>query len=146
MYRTQDLTGRGTIIPDPKLHIDQCKIPIEMSYQLYKPFIIKKLVQMGYSSVQAAQEVQEKSDVAEQVMREEMSQRPVLLNRAPTLHKYNIMAFKPIPVEGKSVFIPPLVIKGFGADFDGDSVSGDTWVLVEYEDGTEDLVQIRDVQ
>ena len=79
-------------------------------------------------------------------MHEEMAKRPIILNRAPTLHKFNMLAFKPIAVEGKSIFIPPLVIKGYGADFDGDSIHGDSWVLVrDKEYGKIELKQIKDV-
>ena len=74
-----------------------------------------------------------------------MEARPVLLNRAPTLHKLNIMAFKPIPTEGKSIQIPPLVLKGFAADFDGDSVSGDTVVCIKRKDGRISVCKIKDV-
>lgn len=116
MYRTQDMTGRGTILPNPNLHVDECEIPIDMAYQLYKPFMIRKMVGMGYKPTQAAKEVLNKTDLAKQILEEQMADRPVLLNRAPTLHKYNIMALKPKAVEGKSIFIPPLIIKGYGAD------------------------------
>ena len=144
MKRNQDMTGRGTILPDPNLHIDNVKLPVDMAHELYKPFVINNLVKKGFSVASAMKEVQSKSDIATAALTTEMDKRPVLLNRAPTLHKYNILAFKPIPVEGKSIFIPPLVIKGFAADFDGDSVSGDTEVLVKTENGIE-LKEIKDV-
>ena len=145
MKRNQDMTGRGTILPDPNLHIDNVKIPLDMAHELYKPFVINNLVRHGYNVPQAMQEVKNKSQVAMQALDSEMASRPVLLNRAPTLHKYNILAFKPIPVEGKSIFIPPLVIKGFAADFDGDSVAGDTNVLVCTDTGRIELKEIKDV-
>lgn len=144
MYRTQDLTGRGTILPDPNLHVDEVKLPVDMMHQLFKPFVIKNLVSKGMTPVQAAKEVFDKSKAATQALEEERQHRPVIINRAPTLHKYNVLAFKPTPVEGKSIFIPPLVIKGFNADFDGDSVSGNTWVVVKDESGVA-LKQIKDV-
>jgi DNA-directed RNA polymerase subunit beta' len=93
----------------------------------------------------AAKEVNDKTINAQIALKEEIKNRPVILNRAPTLHKYNMMAFRPIPVEGKSIFIPPLVIKGFNADFDGDSVAGDTWVIIADDSGKVDMVQIKDV-
>ena len=116
LYKTQDSVGRGTILPNPGLHVDECEIPKDMAMQLYKPFIIRTLVRMGKSPIAAAEEVKNKTELAERIMHEEMKERPVMLNRAPTLHKYNLMAFKPKPIEGKSIFIPPLVIKGFAAD------------------------------
>lgn len=144
MKRNQDLTGRGTILPDPELHVDYAKIPVEMAHQLFKPFVINNLVKKGLTPIQAANEVNDKSRVAHIALEQEMKERPIILNRAPTLHKYNMMAFKPIAVEGKSIFIPPLVIKGFAADFDGDSVAGDTWVVIRTKDGIQ-LKQIKDV-
>lgn len=146
MKRNQDLTGRGTILPDPNLHVDYAKIPVDMAYQLYKPFVINNLVKKGYTPVKAAQDVADRTPAATMALEKEMGDRPIMLNRAPTLHKYNLMAFKPIPVEGKSIFIPPLIIKGFNADFDGDSVHGDTYVVVQNDDGTVELKQIKDVE
>ena len=145
MKRNQDMTGRGTILPDPNIHIDNVKLPVDMAHELYKPFVINNLVKKGFTVANAMREVQNKSELATSALHTEMDKRPVLLNRAPTLHKYNILAFKPIPVEGKSIFIPPLVIKGFAADFDGDSVAGDTEVLVKTENGIE-LKEIKDVK
>ena len=145
MKRNQDMTGRGTILPDPNLHIDNVKIPREMAKELYKPFVINNLVKHGYNVAQALQEIKKDTSVAKSALSTEMGNRPVLLNRAPTLHKYNILAFKPLPVEGKSIFIPPLVIKGFAADFDGDSVAGDTQVLVKDDTGKIMLKEIKNV-
>mgnify|MGYP003622106679 FL=1 len=146
MKRNQDLTGRGTILPDPGLHVDYAKIPIDMAYQLFKPFIINNLVKKGYTPIKAAQDVVDRTPAAARALEQEMAERPILLNRAPTLHKYNMMAFKPIAVEGKSIFIPPLIIKGFNADFDGDSVAGDTWVIIKDDSGEIKLKQIKDVE
>ena len=145
MYRTQDGTGRGTILPNPNLHIDEVEIPKEMAFQLFRPFVVNNMIKKGVPMPEALRHVADHSTAAHFALKEEMGKRPVILNRAPTLHKYNVMAFKPIAVEGKSIFIPPLVIKGFNADFDGDSVSGDTYVLVEI-DGVIELKQIRDVE
>jgi len=144
LYRTQDATGRGTILPDPTLSVDEVKLPKEMMMEMFKPFLIKNLVMKGYSPVQATKEVIDHTQVATKALEEERTKRPVLLNRAPTLHKYNMMAFKPIPVEGKSIFIPPLVLKGFAGDFDGDSVSGETYVLVS-SGGNLEVKKIKDV-
>jgi DNA-directed RNA polymerase beta subunit len=146
MKRNQDLTGRGTILPDPSLHVDYAKIPIDMAHQLFKPFVINNLVKKGLTPIQAAKDVADRTHIASRALEEEMERRPILLNRAPTLHKYNMMAFKPVAVEGKSIFIPPLIIKGFNADFDGDSVAGDTYVIVQDTDGTVRLVKIKDVE
>ena len=145
LYRTQDLTGRGTILPDPNLHVDECKIPEDMAKEMYKPFVVKRLVEAGLEPSKALKEANDHTESAQRALKEEMEHRPLLLNRAPTLHKYGILAFKPKAVKGKSIFIPPLVISGFGADFDGDSVGGDTWVIVKDEKGKVHLVRIKDV-
>lgn len=113
MKRNQDLTGRGTILPDPDLHVDYAKIPIDMAHMLYKPFVINNLVKKGMSPLTAAQHVADRTIVASRALDQELERRPIILNRAPTLHKYNMLALKPIAVEGKSIFIPPLIIKGF---------------------------------
>lgn len=131
LKRQQTLTGRGTILPDPDLHIDNVKIPWDMAWKVYQPFIIAEFRKRGMNVVKAREEIKNRTDTAKQLLVREMEKRPVLINRAPTLHKYNIMAVKPIGTEGKSIYIPPLIIKGFAADFDGDSVSGDTVVCVQ---------------
>jgi DNA-directed RNA polymerase subunit beta' len=146
LYRTQDLTGRGTILPDPNLHVDECKIPEDMAKEMYKPFIVKRLVEAGLEPSKALKEANDHTEMAQKALKDEMEHRPLLLNRAPTLHKYGILAFKPQAVKGKSIFIPPLVISGFGADFDGDSVSGDTHVVVRDSAGKVHLVQIKYVE
>ena len=111
LYRPTDSTGRGTILPDPNLHVDEAGIPKEMCYELFKPFMIRNLVRKGLDPVAAAKEVLDKTHNANTALMEEIKDRPIILNRAPTLWKLNMMAFKPIPIEGKSIFIPPLVNK-----------------------------------
>lgn len=145
LKRQQTLTGRGTILPDPNLHVDNAKIPWDMAWKIYEPFVIAEFRKRGINILKAKEELKNRTPVAKQLLLKQMEQRPVLLNRAPTLHKFNIMAFKPIPVEGKSIQIPPLVIKGFAADFDGDSVSGDTVVCVKRKTGRLAVCKIKDV-
>lgn len=145
MYRTQDSTGRGTILPNPNLHVDEVEIPKDMAFQLFKPFVVNNMVKKGVPMVEALKHVADQTHASEIALKEEMGRRPVILNRAPTLHKYNVLAFKPKAIEGKSIFIPPLVIKGFNADFDGDSVSGDTYVMVQVGEEIQ-LKQIREVE
>ena len=144
LYKPQDSVGRGTILPDPTLHVDEIKIPKDMAYKLFQPFAIRTLVSSGMKPVDALKEVKNRTLVVEKIIEKEMTERPVLINRAPTLHKYNIMAFKAKMTDGKSIFIPPLTIGGFNADFDGDSVSGDTFVWVEIV-GVAKLMRIKDV-
>jgi len=122
--RRQDLVGRGTIIPEPKLGLDEVGLPLDMSWKLYSPFVRRRLVVHGGMSPQEAQEaVADRSAAAAAMLTQEMQKRPVILNRAPSLHKFSIMAFKPQVTDGKAIKIPPLVVKGFNADFDGDAMT-----------------------
>lgn len=124
LRRQQNLVGRGTIIPDPKLGVDEVGLPEEMSWSLFEPFVIRRLVtQSGMTPTEAGEQVDKRTPVARGILEAEMADRPVMLNRAPSLHKFSIMAFKPRITDGKAVKIPPLVVKGFNADFDGDAMN-----------------------
>jgi len=132
LKRNQDLVGRGTIIPEPKLGLDEVGLPEEMSWNLFEPFVTRRLVNSaGKSPLMAAEEVRKRTPVAKAALEAEMAERPVLLNRAPSLHKFSIMAFKPRLTDGKAIKIPPLVVKGFNADFDGDAMTVHVPVLTE---------------
>lgn len=122
LRREQDLVGRGTIIPEPKLGIDEVGLPEEMAWTVFRPFIIRDLVGQGYKAVDADKQVDERSFIARKALETAMNERPVLLNRAPSLHKFSIMAFKPKIMSGRAIKIPPLVVKGFNADHDGDTM------------------------
>jgi DNA-directed RNA polymerase subunit beta' len=122
--RNQDLVGRGTIIPEPKLGLDEMGMPEPMAWEIFRPFVVRRLVTVGgRSPSDAAKEVDEKTPAAKSALLAEMEERPVLLNRAPSLHKFSIMGFKPVLTDGKAIKIPPLVVKGFNADFDGDAMN-----------------------
>jgi DNA-directed RNA polymerase subunit beta' len=123
LRRRQDLVGRGTIIPEPKLGLDEVGLPEEMSWKLFEPFLVRRLVTRGLTPQEADQAVQDRTLQAQQALHQEMGERPVILNRAPSLHKFSIMSFKPQMVSGRAIKIPPLVVKGFGADFDGDQMN-----------------------
>jgi DNA-directed RNA polymerase subunit beta' len=121
--RRQDLTGRSTIIPEPTLGVDQVGLPKKMAWEIYKPHIIRELVQRGYTPLSAQEQVSKKTPIAQQALDAAVSKRPVMLNRSPSLHKFSIMAFNPVLTAGKTIKIHPLVVKGFGADFDGDTMA-----------------------
>jgi DNA-directed RNA polymerase subunit beta' len=124
LRRQQNLVGRGTIIPEPKLGVDEVGLPEEMSWSLFEPFVMRRLVnQSGMTPVEASDQVSQRTPVARSMLEAEMANRPVMLNRAPSLHKFSIMAFKPRLTDGKAIKIPPLVVKGFNADFDGDAMT-----------------------
>jgi len=120
-----DYSGRSVIVVGPELKLHQCGLPKQMALELFKPFVMKRLVDLSYAqNIKSAKRMVERSrpqvwDVLEEVIRE----HPVLLNRAPTLHRLGIQAFEPVLVEGKAIQIHPLVCKAFNADFDGDQMA-----------------------
>ncbi|MBN1427388.1 MAG: DNA-directed RNA polymerase subunit beta' [Anaerolineae bacterium] len=120
-----DYSGRSVIVIGPKLKLHQCGLPKTMALELYRPFVISRLVRYNYASnVKSAKRIieREKPEVWE-VLEEVIQERPVLLNRAPTLHRLGIQAFEPQLVEGKAIQIHPLVCTAFNADFDGDQMA-----------------------
>ena len=122
LRRNQEPVGRGTIIPEPKLGVDEVGLPEPMAWKIFKPFVIKRMVSLGKPPAAAAKEWEDKTMAARSALDAEMKERPVVLNRAPSLHKFNMLAFNPQIVPGRAVRIPPLVVKGFNADFDGDAM------------------------
>lgn len=120
--RRQDLTGRATIAPDPTLDIDQIGLPEPMGWKMYEPFIIKRLVQSGYKPLDARKAWTDKTPAARRALEAEIQQRPVLFNRAPTLHRYNVVAAYPQLIKGKTLRINPFAEGGMNADYDGDAV------------------------
>lgn len=123
MGRRQDLSMRGTIVPNPSLNLDEVGLPRKAAAELYKPFVVARLHRMGYSPLQAQKEIRENTVVAKKALEREAMERPVLLKRDPVLHKYGVQAFKPRITESKTVEIHPLVTGGYNADFDGDTMS-----------------------
>ncbi|MCJ7736579.1 MAG: DNA-directed RNA polymerase subunit beta', partial [Anaerolineae bacterium] len=120
-----DYSGRSVIVIGPELKLHQCGLPKTMALELYTPFVINKLVEYNYASnVKAAKRIIERQrpEVWE-VLEEVIKDRPVLLNRAPTLHRLGIQAFEPVLVEGKALHLHPLVCSAFNADFDGDQMA-----------------------
>ena len=120
-----DYSGRSVIVVGPKLRLHQCGLPKKMALELFKPFIFQKLQLRGEAStIKAAKRLVEREgpevwDILEEVIRE----HPVLLNRAPTLHRLGIQAFEPVLIEGKAIQLHPLVCTAFNADFDGDQMA-----------------------
>ena len=120
-----DYSGRSVIVVGPELKLHQCGLPKAMALELFKPFIIHKLVEKGIAeTVKRAKKIveRESSEVFE-ILEEIIRDHPVLLNRAPTLHRLGIQAFEPVLVEGKAIRIHPLVCAAFNADFDGDQMA-----------------------
>ncbi len=108
---------------EPTLGIDEVGIPKMLAHKYFRPFVMRELVQQGMPATQALKEIQEQSPQAMNALSLAMDKRPVMLNRAPSLHKHAIQAFKPVLTDGKSIRLNPLVVKGFNADFDGDTMA-----------------------
>ena len=120
-----DYSGRSVIVTDPKLLLHQCGLPKAMALELFKPFVVRRLVELNrVDNVKAAKRAIDRvSPVVWDVLDEVIQDRLVLLNRAPTLHRLSIQAFEPVLVEGKAIHLHPLVCAPFNADFDGDQMS-----------------------
>lgn len=120
-----DYSGRSVIIVGPELKLHQCGLPRRMALELFKPFVMNKLVMKGYAhNIKSAKRLAERGrpevwDILEEVVKD----RPVLLNRAPTLHRLGIQAFQPVLIEGSAIRLHPLVCTAFNADFDGDQMA-----------------------
>ncbi len=120
-----DYSGRSVIVVGPELKIYQCGLPKKMALELFKPFVMKKLVEEGLAQniKSAKKKVERVREEVWDVLEEVISEHPVLLNRAPTLHRLGIEAFEPVLVEGKALKLHPLVCTAFNADFDGDQMA-----------------------
>jgi len=120
-----DYSARSVIVVGPKLQIHECGLPKDMAAELYKPFVIRKLIERGIvKTVKSAKKIVDRKDpVVWEILENVLKGHPVLLNRAPTLHRLSIQAFQPVLIEGKAIQLHPLVCTGFNADFDGDQMA-----------------------
>ena len=120
-----DYSGRSVIVVGPKLKLHQCGLPKKMALELFKPFIINKLIEkeLAYNVRSAGKMVETESEEAYDILDEIISHHYILLNRAPTLHRLSIQAFQPVLIEGKAIQIHPMVCGAFNADFDGDQMA-----------------------
>ncbi|HZH43080.1 MAG TPA: DNA-directed RNA polymerase subunit beta' [Lysobacter sp.] len=120
-----DYSGRSVIVVGPTLRLHECGLPKKMALELFKPFIFSKLQRLGLATtIKAAKKLVEREDAAVwDILEEVIREHPVLLNRAPTLHRLGIQAFEPVLIEGKAIQLHPLVCTAFNADFDGDQMA-----------------------
>ncbi|MEC8303411.1 MAG: DNA-directed RNA polymerase subunit beta', partial [Planctomycetota bacterium] len=120
-----DYSARSVIVVGPRLKLHQCGLPKKIALELYQPFIIRKLKEMGHAdTIKSAKKMLERKDEEVwDILESVIQNHPVLLNRAPTLHRMGIQAFEPVLVEGNAINLHPLVCKGFNADFDGDQMA-----------------------
>ena len=120
-----DYSGRSVIVVGPQLALNQCGLPKEMAIELFKPFVVNKLIERGHvQNIKSAKKKIERSEpIVWDILEEVIEGHPVMLNRAPTLHRLGIQAFEPILVEGRAIQLHPLVCTAFNADFDGDQMA-----------------------
>lgn len=119
---TVDLVGRAVITPNPDLDMDQVALPEDKAWEVYKPFVVRGLVRRGMPRMNALQAVSDRNKAAFDELNTQMSSRPIVINRAPVLHRYGMMAFYPKLTKNKVMEVNPVITKGFNADFDGDAM------------------------
>ena len=134
---TVDTVGRGVVAPDPTLKLDEIGLPKSMAFEVYKPFVTRALVNMNYTPIAAMKEVENQSPVATELLAKVMDKRPVILNRAPTLHRLSMMGLKPKVTAGHIVRVNPSIVSGLAMDFDGDSVGN----LLKLEFECEEIIK-----
>ncbi len=141
-----DYSGRSVIVVGPELKFNQCGLPKQMALELFEPFIVKKLKDLGYVyTIRSAKKmIQRQSEEVWDVLEEIIKGHPVLLNRAPTLHRLGIQAFEPVLIEGKAIRIHPLVTPAFNADFDGDQMAVHVPLSIEAQLETKLLMMASD--
>lgn len=122
MRHTQDVSGRGTAVPDANLNMDEVGVPEQMLWQMLDKLIVARLIRKGYPALQAREMVTKKDPTAHQAMLEEAKERPVWINRAPTLHRWGIIAAYAKPVQGKTLRVSPFIETGMNLDYDGDTL------------------------
>lgn len=129
--KKQDLSGRGTIIPDPTIGMDEVGLPEDMLWGMFRPFVMKNMVQKGYSAMDANKMIDDKHPLAKDILFNETKNRPVYINRAPSLYRYNILAAYPRPVPGKTIRVHEMLAPIVSGDFDGDAMQVFTPVTPE---------------
>lgn len=120
---TVDNVGRAVITPNPSLDMDSVGLPEDKAFDVYQKFIVRQLKRQGMPIRHAMQHIRDRSDLARKTLLSEMEHRPVIINRAPVMHKFGIMAFKPQLTKGDTLQVSPLIVGGFNADFDGDAMN-----------------------
>jgi DNA-directed RNA polymerase beta' subunit len=119
---TVDLVGRAVISPNPDLDMDEVALPEDKAWEIYKPLVVRGLVRRGMPRMNALQAVDDKNKAAFDELHTQMNSKPIIINRAPVLHRYGVMAFYPRLTKNKVMEVSPVITKGFGADFDGDAM------------------------
>lgn len=123
IYGRMNMSGRATISPDVSLGLDEIGLPEDIAWNMYKPFVMRGLAQMGYSTADAEDAIEQRNDVARKVLEAELEKRPVIMNRAPSLWRHSMVAARPLLRKGKNVLVNSIWEKGLNADYDGDAVN-----------------------
>lgn len=123
LSKPQDSVARGTIAIDPDLSLDSIGLPKDMAWKMYAPYIQRRLVRSGMSPASALLHVKDRSELAEKALQREVEERPVIYSRAPSWHKFNVIAGKPKLIDGDTIMVNPLITVGMNADFDGDAMN-----------------------
>jgi DNA-directed RNA polymerase beta' subunit len=121
--KPQDSVSRGTIAVDPELSLDEVGVPKDMAWKIYAAHIQRRLVRSGMKPGDALMQVKDRTEMAERALQKEVQERPVIYSRAPSWHKFNVIAGKPKLIDGDTIMISPLVTSGMTADFDGDQIN-----------------------
>jgi hypothetical protein len=122
MFRTQDVSGRGTIVPDGALHMNQIGLPEDMLWKMLDRMVVARLIRTGYDALAAREQTDKRTPVAREAMLSEIKERPFIFNRAPTLHRYSMVSAYAVPVHGKTIRMNPFAEVGLNADYDGDTL------------------------
>lgn len=146
LHRRQDISATNVIIANPHLGIDEIGVPEAMAWKTFRPFVIRELRVMGLTPLAAAKAVDDHTPQARQALDRVVAERHVIVNRAPTLHKFSVMAFKPRLVPGYALEIPPLIVGGLNADFDGNCCAGSSKIMLTLAPRGRRLNSIDDVE
>ena len=139
---TVDVVGRGVAVPDPELKLDEIGIPEDAAFDLYGPFITRKLVNMNYTPLEAMKQVKGHTPAAKEALEEVMKNRPVIFNRAPTLHKMSMLGFNPKLVAGHAYRVNPSMVGPAALDFDGNCLDFDSKIFAKISKSTLDKVDV----
>jgi hypothetical protein len=120
LSKPMDMVGRGVITPNPNADMDSIGLPEDKAWDLYKDFVLRRLTRNNIPGVKALEMIEKRDPAARRALLDELAYRPVLMDRAPTWHKFNILAYRPYLVQGKTVRVSPLILQGINGDFDGD--------------------------
>lgn len=130
---TVDTVGRGVVVPSTKIKLNEIGMPVDMAWDVYAPFVVRKLVQRNYTPVDAMKMVKHRVPAAFDALQQAVSERPVVMNRAPSLHKLSLMGFNVRLTSGKAIKTNPSIVVPFGMDYDGDSVWNMTGIVIDLE-------------